>query len=166
MEQYQWRTYSNIWHVYNYLYVLAFCYYYHDCNYNYFIFLLYVRRPSGESCLTLTTSSKKKKKEKNEVEQKILPSKKNYLWKYKTDIFNSVSLWSTTWTKYLFLRNLNQFLPSQNQGVQVHVFKWKAISNLLCSFKFLIVANTKWNKKINKIQSFIYFLVQSGLNSE
>ena len=52
------------------LYVLAFCYYYQDYNYNYFIFLLYVRRPSGESCLTLTTSSKKKKKKKNEVEQK------------------------------------------------------------------------------------------------
>ena len=50
---------------------------------------------------------------------------------------------------------MNQFLPSQNQGVQVHVFKWKAISNLLCAFKFLIVANTKWNKKVNKIQSFI-----------
>lgn len=38
---------------------------------------------------------------------------------------------------------MNQFLTSHNQGVKVNMFKWKTISNLLISFEFLIVADTK-----------------------
>lgn len=125
MEQYQWRTYSNIWHVYNYLICACFCYYYRDYNYNYFIFLLYVRRPNRESCLTFDhkQQEEEKGKEWSITESFAFQKKKITIENVKLTFLILFLCDQQPGLNIFFKENMNQFLPSQNQEVQVHVFK-------------------------------------------